>query len=142
MSADEFGQLRQVILQKVKVGSRQKLPAYVAATADLDVYLEPLAQMLIASLRAYVLAEHLVNQEHEVSLEVPASWWDHFKRDSRLWARLPGRLRDRRPVRYTRMKRTVTFNRYHAYPEASILPSGRFGAPVVWEAWEPGAWDA
>ncbi len=136
------------VLDQLKVVSemavaRSELPNFVRDRAKLDVIADPLTDHLIFSLKSLVLAEKLVQEQQTVTLDIPASWWQHFKRDSWLGRHRPQWMRKRWPVRFTTMRQTVRFERYRNYPDASIpLPPERFGRPVMYETCTPMGWEA
>jgi hypothetical protein len=138
----------QHVLEKLKVVSqlaveRSVLPRFVRDNAKLEVRdADPFTDRLIFQLRSMVLADKLVEERQTVTLDIPASWWQHFKRDSWLGRHRPQWMRKRWPVRFTTMRQTVQFQRYRNYPDASIpLPPERFGAPVIYETFTPLGWD-
>jgi hypothetical protein len=137
----------QHVLEKLKVVSqiavsRSVLPAFVRDNARFEVgEANPVLDQLIFRLRSAVLADKLVSERQAVTLDIPASWWQHFKRDSWLGRHRPQWMRRRWPVRFTTMRQEVLFERYRTYPDASIaLPSERFGAPVIYETYTPMGW--
>jgi hypothetical protein len=74
-----------------------------------------------------------VNEIQTVTLEVPASWWQHFKSDHR--NRFGFRWFVKRfPILLETWTKDVTFDRYYDYPDATIqLPEENFGKFIVSE---------
>jgi len=127
------------MLVQLKVGVRMTLPQFVADQARFSMETDHAAERLVAQLRSYVLAEHLVSETQDCTWTFPSSWWQHFKRDSWLGRHRPQWMRKRWPVRMTTTAKTITFDRYRTYPDARIaLPEDRFGAPVMVE--QAGPW--
>jgi hypothetical protein len=120
---DQPDVVQAAMSQKIKL-ELQQVGATLASTAELAVYRDPSSfyDHLVHKLTAYVLADHLVSDTYEtrvrVPFEVPASWWQHFKRDH-----LPT-IAKRWPVKTRTIATwrdvTVTFDRYATYPEATI----------------------
>jgi hypothetical protein len=127
----------------------QRVGATIRSSANLETFMtEGLYRELVYRLEAYVLAEKLVGDTYETTVDKlvnfdvpvrrPASWFQHFKQDH-----LPTIAR-RWPVRYVEelvlVERRVTvpvkmtFERYATYPQADIaVPHDRLGAPVIFE---------
>ena len=140
----------QKLLEQLRVAAsgrvdRTRLPSFVQQSAQITVEdyrtVARLVDGMVIRLRAYVLADKQVDTTREVVLEVPASWWQHFKQDSWLWRHAPKWMRKRWPISYTEHKRTVQFQRYLTYPHAEVpLPSDPFGAPVIYETFSDSGW--
>jgi hypothetical protein len=124
----------QVVLDRLKVATMGQVQRhlledaqFVARTADVAFFEDRFTGNLCLSLRALVLGLRREDRERTVHLDVPASWWQHLKRDH-----TPEWFTRRRPVRYERLTRTITFSVHQTYPNASIaLPEDRFGQPVI-----------
>jgi hypothetical protein len=88
---------------------------------------------MLLGLTAEVLRDHIVNEIQTVTLEVPASWWQHFKSDHR--NRFGFRWFVKRfPILLETWTKDVTFDRYYDYPDATIqLPEENFGKFIVSE---------
>jgi hypothetical protein len=131
---------QQKVLEQLKVANRQPLPQFVADNARFTLDVDHIAGRMTAQMSSYVLAEKLVSETQECAFSFPASWWQHFKIDCRLWRWVTtARLRHRWPVRMTRTTKSITFQRYRTYPDASLpLPEEQFGLPVMYE--QVGPW--
>jgi hypothetical protein len=134
--AEEFTLLDPQVVRRVlemqRVTAASRVPAFIAHTARLDVERAMLDE-LVYRLSAFVLADKFVDDVYTVTVNVPASWWQHFKRDC-----LPQWWRNRWPVKEEQIRRRVEFMRYNTYPNASFaLPEERFGKPVVYETVTP-----
>lgn len=129
MSDREF---TERILHIVRVGARQIIPEHVARTASFSVQ-EQMGRDMILGLSAEVLRDHIVNEVQTVTLEVPASWWQHFKADHR--DRFGFRWFVKRfPILWETWNKEVRFDRYYDYPDAAIsLPEDKFGKYIVYE---------
>ena len=122
----------QRVLRIVKVGTSQIIPGHVARTAEFTVT-EQMGGDMLLGLSAEVMRDHIVNETQTVTLETPATWWQHFKSDHRdrfgfRW------LIKKFPIRWETWTKTVTFDRYYDYPDAAIsLPEDQFGKFIVYE---------
>lgn len=120
----------QRVLQIAKVGAGQIIPAYVARTAEFTMQ-EQMGSDMLLSLSAEVLRDHIVDEVQTVTLEVPATWWQHFKADHRDRFGFRWLLRWR-PIRWDTWTKEVRFDRYYDYPDAGIaLPEDHFGKFIV-----------
>lgn len=124
-------QTQTVTLEMKKVAVRALVDdmRFVAANAELDVYRDSLLRLGFA-LRSYVLTNRLDFVEKSEWVQVPDSWWDHFKQeqtsaDSPLWRWVARRW----PPKYRTVKVTARAEIVDAYPNAAIaVPS--LGAPI------------
>src|ERR1035441_10045169 len=115
-SASDMPIISQRLLERLQVTNRVALPQYVADNARFSVETDVVGQRLIAQMTSYVLAEKLVSETQDCAWSYPASWWQHFKRDCRLWHWVTtARVRRRWPVRMTETTKTITFQRYRTY---------------------------
>jgi hypothetical protein len=129
MTDEEF---TRRILHIVRVGTSQVIPSYVARTASFTTQ-EHMGSNMLLGLTANVLRDHIVHEVQTVTLEVPATWWQHFKAEHSNGF-IIRRFTKRFPIRWETWTRDVTFDRYYDYPDASIqLPEDQFGRFVVYE---------
>jgi hypothetical protein len=127
------------LLEQIKVATTRPipvgdLPEFVRDQAMFKARMDETTGRLVVSLSSYVLAEHLARETQTVTLRVPASWWQHFKRDVLYGS---GRFRPtwvmrRWPARVRTLSREVTFTAWRAYPQASGIPKD-LGTPVLYE---------
>jgi hypothetical protein len=137
MPDEEF---TQRILRIVRVGARQIIPAHVASTANFTVQ-EQIGGDRLLGLTAEVLRDHIVHEVQTVTLEVPATWWQHFKAEHSNGFVIR-RFIKRFPIRWETWTKNVTFDRYYDYPDASIqLPEDHFGKFIVHETVNQGDWN-
>lgn len=109
---------------------QQQVGSTMVTSARYDVTPDMFTDMLCHRLTAFVLSERVVRETHTLTIDVPATWFQHLKA-----ARMRDWILRRWPVRYTTVKREVTFDKRLNYPAASIaLPA--LGAPVVYETIE------
>jgi hypothetical protein len=108
---------------------RQQLGVVVRSSAEYSAaYDSMIVDLLCHRLTAFVLTEKVVGQVHTLSVEVPATWWQHLKA-----SRMRPWILRRWPVRYHRIERDVRFDKRLMYPAASqSLPS--LGGPIVFES--------
>ena len=120
--------VNQRLMEQLKVGHRLTLPRWVRSSARFDA-VDDAANHMILELQAYVLADKWVGQFQEVSIDVPSSWWQMWKRDH-----APAWFIRRYRVRFTTLTTTFSLDRYQTYPDASFtVPEELFGKPVVYE---------
>lgn len=119
----------QLTMYWAQIGSQYALPYSVLHNARFDVH-QTIAEHLIVAVRAYVLQEHLADDEYSTTLDVPANAWQMFKRDHLPW------LAKRRPVKFATHTAVTRIERTRIYPDAQI-PRG-FGHPVRLERVSPG----
>lgn len=106
----------------------------------VETSLDHFADTLLVRLSALVLADQVVSERDEVTVEVPADWWQHLKRDhaARWWMRW---LVARHPVRTVTLRNLVSFDQYRMYPGADVvLPKLPYGTHRVREVLAQGGW--
>lgn len=76
--------ITEIFLQRQTIGSQYILPMEfvreMASAGNFDqlrVYLLDLTRELVVQVRKHIWAERLGTEE----IEIPFTWWDHFKRD-------------------------------------------------------------
>lgn len=115
--------------------------------AELAEVAEYFYDETLLRLTTQVLTGNTVSEEQEVSVQVPATWFQHLKeRVSEIFQYKGGKHPVRRwltkhPVRHKKLSAKVKFSRDTLYPGANIeVPPEPFGKPVVWEtvSLEPG----
>lgn len=111
-----FGDVPQVQLATERIQlDLQRVGATLAQSARYEVERREFPyDELVHRLTSYVLSDRLVSDTYSKDYFVPASWWQHFKRDH-----LPTIAR-RWPVKTERRTVTVQFDRYATYPHARI----------------------
>ena len=128
---------QQLILHMRRVGTRRAVPRYVAQSAEFKAFwAENELESMIMELSSYVLADQKVSRRQTVTLEYPASWWQHFKRDQ-----MPRRFIRRWPVRMQKYSREIILDADVTYPDADMLPPERFGRPVIVERMTSTPWE-
>lgn len=75
-----------------------------------------LADSLAIRMRSYILGQE-DHQRYSVSVDIPATWWQHFKQDH-----APGWFVRRFPVKTKTVPRTVEFNHKMLFPKADVVP--------------------
>lgn len=128
-------------LRLEKVGVQHQFPGEMLT--DLmrcDMSRDYLYNSVVMRLVTYVLSDTIVNEREEVTVDVPASWWQHLKRDC-FKGRLLGWYLRRRPVKVKTLKNLVSFERSRLYPQADIqLPRDQYGMPQYREVIVQGGW--
>ena len=117
-----------VLLSQLRSSVSKTIPDDLGRFAVASMKLEAVrrtAWEMHVELRASMLAAQVLSDSQVVSIEFPASWWQHLKEHFPAWCRR------RWPVRYGQREATVYFTRYDAYPLANIpFPPDEFGYPV------------
>lgn len=144
-------QMAEPLLEWLKVKASTAVDLQVLRDAQVDVRPD-IADRLIVNLRAYVLAEHLASTTQTDTLNVPATWWDHWKIDHpwaedwslRIFWSGKGRHRPRfgrwltrwlwlRPAAYQARTLTTTWTERAIYPHATLPRADpRLGPAVLW----------
>jgi hypothetical protein len=117
----------QLGLVPLRVADKRVIPAALLQTAKFDLVKHE-SEAMVISMSAYVLAERLARETQQVAFDVPASWWQHWKRDC-----APAWLRRRWPVRTTRLSRTMKFETFRAYPDAQVPHAEVLRDGYIWE---------
>jgi hypothetical protein len=120
--------LERVVLERMKMGVRQEVGAHVAESLHLEQWVEPMTRNMVVRLTADILAEKLpperVERSKTVTLDFPASSWQHFKQEhsESWWLRW---LVRRRPVRVQALEQTVTLvvdlEKYRTFPQCNYV---------------------
>lgn len=100
-----------VVLERLRMYASKHVTGQMLKTMTLSTRLG-IFDELVTELVAEVLAEEVDNRSKEVSFEVPATWWDHFKRDY-----FPDWLLYKFPIKQKTLSKTVTFRRLATYPK-------------------------
>jgi hypothetical protein len=132
--------LETVIVDRLKVAAQGTLPPSVAQSVNVHAAVDRFTQGLVFQLSAYVLAQHLdshtVTRDRTVTFDVPATWFQHWKQHAALRDPLARWLVRRWPVRTRtlteRVELTATWDRYAAFPEATIITDDRLGQSLRW----------
>jgi hypothetical protein len=111
-----------------RLAAQQSIGAYMTESLDFQTIKDHVYDTVLLRLTAMVLTDQHLDGTKEVTLDVPATWWQHFKRDH-----LPVRYLRWRPVRYTKMQTTVRCEHFRIFPMADIVPSV-LGKPVLFES--------
>lgn len=126
----------QHALHRKKVAAREEVSEYVLNNARLDVE-KYVMDRLVYNLTTFVMSERLAPDVVEIVVdakaEVPASWWQHLKRDhfpqwyTRRWPVV-------NEVVVSPYHGSVNIERELTYPASTqILPEDPWGAPVYVE---------
>lgn len=135
-----------------KVIHRERLGASVRSSmqfrTEVDHWPEQVAGGLIHQLEAFCMADHLVADDHvalmhaEAVLDVPATWWDHFKTEqveatSPLWRWVARRWPPKtvQHVLVASQTQTITFAAKRFFPQADWVASDDFGKPIIVESY-------
>jgi hypothetical protein len=121
----------QLLLTQLAVKVSRAMPqlgSFTSEKAHLEAVKNEAFGMML-ELRSAVLGAQILSDTQAVSIEYPATWWQHLKQDH-----APAWFTRRWPVRMTRRVAEVNFTRYDTYPMADVpLPPDDFGYPVVIE---------
>lgn len=130
------------ILRWQQVGMQETIVPSAIERANFTIEDLHLHDRLAARLTAFVLTDQICERRLTAILEVPSSWWQHFKRDA-----LPKRVtrsqwfRKHMPVRLTEMEQIVIFNEARMYSDYPALPEEQYGRPVIVETVTMTPWE-
>ena len=133
----------QVILEKLRVASMQRVGASVRHSVKAEQLADLITGEVAFQLEAEVLAERLTGDTATATIRFPSSWFQHIKRDQ--WYvnlhkdRIMRWAARRWPVRYTTHTVTVSFERYAKFPHATIV-TPELGRPVIFERFTEPWW--
>lgn len=116
----------EVKLDKLLVGVSVSLPpdTVISQNAVLTVTSWPEFNSLCMKLDSFVLSQTVTEKSHRLKIEVPATWWDHFKRDC-----FPNWLLRRFPPQVQLHSEKVTFKLKETYPKMPAMST--WGDPVT-----------
>ena len=124
--------IKRKVLQRERVSAYRMISRYVLDNAEYEL-IDHEAHGLMVQLVSEVLTERIVKETHDVSIDVPATWWQHFKL-SYMNNRFMRRFIRRYPVKLRAWSKTVFFDAKRLYPNADIpkqvTPLGR---PIMFE---------
>lgn len=148
VSADDDLLFDTVLLELRAVAAQLRVAPSVAALMDLQAHRDAVVGDLIFRLRAYVLSQHLDRHtetaSQEVEFRVPASWWQHYKRDVLARHRLTRWFVRWRPARTEVHTRTATltasWEQYATFPESEIVVDPKLGQYRLNVLKHPPAW--
>ena len=106
----------RIELQLQKVATSAAIAPAVVYDLKPEVAADMASGNLIASLRGYVLSDHLATDQTVEFADRPASWWQHAKAE--LFPTFSRWLR--RPPRYVRERVTITVDSFATFPESNI----------------------
>lgn len=123
-------------LEARKVGFTCQFPGeFFRDGITVDVSRDGMFDTVAMRMVSYVLSDQLVHECDEVTVDVPASWWQHFKRDVLSRYRVFRRYVRRHPVEMRTLRNLVSFDRYRIYPQADVMmPRTPYGMPQYHEA--------
>lgn len=134
-----FREYRTHVLRSRQVAVHAVLPGdFVRDSLAFEAHRNNLFDDMLMRLSAHVLSDQLVSADEEVTLDVPASWWQHLK-----LSHAPEWFKRRWPVVCATWRKDMHFERHRTYPEADVvLPREKYGHPVYVEAAHYGPWRA
>ncbi len=118
--------LKEIILEKVKVGTRQYISDLMREELKLEFIEDIITQTTIASFRTWCWSEKIEERSHDVHFRYPKTWWQMFK-----FQYFPKRFLKKYPVQFENVKKRVTFSKTAAYPQLPIYLKGKTGRMVV-----------
>jgi hypothetical protein len=118
------------LLEKMRVGLSERVGPDFARGLEMEPWrIDQFAQGMTMTVSAYVLGEKLGQTEEVARLQVPATWWQHWK-----FSHGPQWLTKRWPVRWQWV--LVDYQRADrlTYPHARALPTNEWGVGVfTWQ---------
>ncbi len=117
-----------VLLEKIMMRADTRISRDVLKTMRLEAWADDMVDGLTYSLTGYMLGEHISQQTFKLKYQVPASWWQMFKGDSRL---VPAWFTNRWPVRYEVREAVGRFDALAAFPAHQIKTPPELRGPIV-----------
>lgn len=116
---------QDIVLERLKVAVASQVSPALAANLTVEQHVD-IMKNLVLRIQSEVLGDKLAEDTYEQSISVPATAWDHVKRD---W--LPTftrwfhwKVRERRAVAMFRVRD------YHAFPESTMVYPPTLGQHV------------
>jgi hypothetical protein len=111
----------KIRLEKILFESRQTVD--VGLSGMLFEVLPHAAHGLLISLRGYIWGQRIQNETVTLSVDVPATWWQHLKQTLYAWRRFPDWARRRWPVALRKVDKSYTFE------TVALLPGFKYEVP-------------
>ncbi len=132
---------RAFTLDMIDAGFRQDFSAEFLRRVNIDMRRDPVADRIVATVRAKLYAEKLPTQSYVVCTPDPrwATWWDHLKatyRD-RWWAAAYVRRWPPRTIETT-VRTVVNVRSMWVFPDAPYARD--MGAPMMWTTTDHGTY--
>jgi len=130
-------EVKRRVLDRERIGAYRLISRYVLENAQYEL-IEQEATGLMIQLVSEVLTEKIAQEDHEVTYNPPATWWQFFKATYReqWWMR---RFVKRYPVKRATVRKIVHFEAKRNYPNADIPPTP-LNRPIVVETVSETAW--
>lgn len=109
------GEKKHVLIERVKVHIRQALAEDWPIETDFEVLASQLAGTLVASLKAYIIAEPVGSTVTTETIQVPANWWQHLRETV-----LPEWWLSLHPVIYKARHVTCEWEERYLYPQLPL----------------------
>ena len=129
----------KVLLNMQRICSEIRVSMACIERAELTEHVDDQLKAMVYRLSTYVATDKFAEDSYSTTLEVPATWWDHFKHTyaDRWWLR---RYVKKHPVKTSRHRATVKVERMHSYPDCRInMPD--MGRPFILEMASRPDWD-
>lgn len=117
MSEIRMPQFVEAVITRMKVAGTLYFSAeqLESLRCDWSHHVGFLADSMVFQFKMHVYTEDLYDKTFDVSVETPATWWQHLKEDL-----FPSWLKARFPVRYKQTMKTIRQRAFEAYPKLKI----------------------
>lgn len=133
--------IKQVVLEKHRVAFQHMVGAEMAQSLKAEIWQDEILRGLLVRLSAYVQAERLPPHEATdtatLTVQVPSSWWQHFKYQYQSKWFMRSLVR-RKPVKFNDKTATAVltarWENLATYPMSNFvtpLDEGTFGRAVI-----------
>lgn len=119
-----------VTLELLNIGAKMHLSESIAHSLEFREYQHHALHDLVYQINAHVQAQHLGDEIHTHTEQIPATWWQHWKADHN--GRIARWIKRRRPVKTKDLTFCVETNNYAAFTDSQIVHDPRLGKPRVW----------
>lgn len=118
-----------ITLEKLRFSVSKVFNGHVLVSMKVEEYFDEIIQGIVYGLEAEVMAEKLQEDHIYVTMDIPKSWWQYFKKDY-----FPGWLLQKFSVKFNTLNKKVIFKRYATYPQlARVFSPNELGKIVYKE---------
>jgi hypothetical protein len=115
------------VLEKMRIGLSVRVSPQVAQSLEIEpTEMDQFTNDLTLRISTFVLGEKLGKTEEVARLQVPATWWQHWK-----FSHAPEWFKKRFPVRYQWVLVNYEREERMTYPHAKVLPTSEWGLSVM-----------
>jgi hypothetical protein len=112
-------QISKITLQELRFRLHKHIGAYSLRSIDVKSLSTEMARDAAYQISIKILGQSNI-RKYDVPIDIPASWWQHFKQDV-----FPAWLLEKFPVKKTTHIRTVEFDHMALVPKWDQFPKGQ-----------------